>query len=213
MSISAVQGSDEWYAARLGKVTSSRIADMMARTKTGWGASRANYMAELVAERLTGNRTETYESPAMRRGKEMEADAAAAYAFLKDADLSPIGFVDHPMISWAGASPDRLVGKRGLLEIKVPNTATHLDTLLGAAIDGTYLKQMQWQMACTGRDWCDWVSFDPRLPARMQLFVQRVKRDDDVIATIEGCAVVFLGELAAKVEKLEKLYDERSAAA
>jgi putative phage-type endonuclease len=212
MSLELVQGTEEWYAARLGKVTSSRIADMVARTKSGWGASRANYMAELVAERLTGKPTEGFQSAAMRRGKDVEPDAMSAYAFYTDATLATVGFVPHPSIAMAGASPDRLVDDDGLVEVKCPNTATHIDTLLGASIPGEYVKQMQWQMACTGRAWCDWVSFDPRLPELMQLSIHRIVRDQAMIDELEAAARVFLHEVAAKVAALRARFDQAEAA-
>src|SRR5690606_6597640 len=143
--------------ARLGRVTASRIADVTAATRNGWGASRANYKAELVAERLTGQPAQRFISGAMQHGIDTEPDAILAYEFFTDQTVEPVGFVDHPTIAMSGASPDGLIGDDGLVEVKCPNTATHLDTLLGGAIPDKYLKQMQWQMACTGRQWCDFV--------------------------------------------------------
>lgn len=197
------QGSEEWHKLRLGKVTASRIADLLARTKTGWGASRKNYEAQLIAERLTGERDETYKSPEMERGNEVEAEARQAYEFFNDVTISDSSFVDHPTIEMSGASPDGEVEEDGLIEIKCPNTATHLATLLGASIKGVYLKQMQWQMACTGRKWCDFVSYDPRMPAHLRLHVQRIERDDDFIEEVENEVRVFLDGIAEKLEKLE----------
>jgi putative phage-type endonuclease len=202
-----IQGSPEWFAARLGKVTASRMADLMARTKTGWGASRANYMAELLVERLTGQPADGYESPAMRWGTEQEPFARAAYEFRTDADVALAGFVDHPGIAASGASPDGLVGEDGLLEIKCPNTATHIETLLSGSIPQKYFDQMQWQMACTGRAWCDFASFDPRLPESMRLWVQRVQRDAARIAELEAAVRDFLAELDAKEAALRARYE------
>lgn len=200
------QGSPEWFALRLGKVTASRIADMLAKTKSGWGAGRANYLAELVAERLTGVTTDSYTSAAMQRGSETEPDARAAYEFHADVEIVPAAFVPHHSIGMAGASPDGLVGDDGLVEIKCPLTATHIDTLLGGSVPGKYVLQMQWQMACTRRAWCDFVSYDPRLPEAMRLFVRRVKRDDVQIADLEREVTIFLTEVAHKVSELERLY-------
>ena len=152
-----VQGSEEWFAARLGKATASKVADIVARTRSGYAASRANYMAQLVAERLTGNVAESFTNDAMRWGIDQEPAARRAYEFYVGAEVTEIGFVTHPEIGMSGASPDGLVGDDGLVEIKCPNTAKHIDTLLGKAIEGKYLTQMQWQMACTGRQWCDFV--------------------------------------------------------
>lgn len=206
------QGSPEWLELRRGKATASRIADVIARTKTGWGASRANYMAELIAERLTGVVVEGYTNAAMQWGKDQEPHARAAYEFLTNEAVEQAAFVAHPTIAMAGASPDGLVGADGLVELKCPNTATHLDTLLGAAIEGKYITQMLWQMACTGRAWCDWVSFDPRLPDAMQLYVQRVHRDDKMIAELEQHVRDFLREVDEKVSALNRRYGERAAA-
>lgn len=200
------QGSPEWFAARLGKVTASRVADVVAKTKTGWGASRANYMAELIAERLTGETAASYTNAAMQWGVDKEPDARAAYEFRTDAAVVAVGFVPHPAIAMSGASPDGFIGEDGLLELKCPNTSTHIDTLLGQTGATKYLTQMQWQMACTGRAWCDFVSYDPRLPEAMRLFIARVKRDDRLINELEHHVREFLTELEAKVTALTKSY-------
>lgn len=208
-----VQGSPEWFAARLGKVTASRVADVVARTKTGWGASRHNYMAELLVERLTGNvAAPTYTNAAMQWGTDQEPFARAAYAMMTDCDVLPIGFAQHPTIAMAGCSPDGAVSDDGLVEFKCPNTSTHVETLLGGSLDGKYIKQVQWQMACTGRAWCDWVSFDPRLPASMQLFIQRVPRDNGMIAALEKDVTEFLAELNQKLAALRDRYEMQAAA-
>jgi len=206
------QGTEAWFAARLGKVTASRVADVIAKTKTGWGASRANYMAELIAERLTGVPAESYVNAAMVWGTATEPQARAAYSFYADVDVTEVGFIEHPSISLTGASPDGLVGTDGLVEFKCPNTATHIDTLLGEPVPGKYYTQMQWQLACTGRHWCDWVSYDPRLPGSMQLFVQRVPRDDTMIASLEKLVAEFLAEIDARVRALRSRYEQKAAA-
>lgn len=212
MSESFIQGSDAWHQIRLGRVTASRVAEVIARTKTGYGASRANYMAELVAERLTGQPAERFTNAAMAWGTEKEPDARAAYVFMRDADVAEVGFVAHPRIAMTGASPDGLVGGDGMVEIKCPMTASHIETLIGQAVPGKYVTQMQWQMACAGRAWCDFVSFDPRMPAEMQLFVRRVHRDETMIAELEREVSAFLAELDAKVAQLTALYGAREAA-
>lgn len=206
------QGTDDWQALRLGKVTASRIADLMALTRTGWGTSRTNYMAELVAERLTGVKSEGFSNAAIKWGLEMEPQARDAYVFFADADVTQIGFVDHPRIAMTGASPDGLVGDAGLVEIKCPLTATHIETLLTASVREKYLFQMQWQMACTGRQWCDFVSYDPRMPERMRYFCQRMPRNDRLIADLERQVSEFLREVADKVAALQAKYPERIAA-
>ncbi len=202
-----VQGSLEWLKERAGKVTASRVADVVARTKSGWGASRANYMAQLIAERLTGEVAESYTNAAMQWGIEQEESARTAYEFFTNATVDPAPFVPHPSIAETGASPDGYVGDVGLVEIKCPNTATHIDTLLGATVPAKYVTQMQWQMACTGRQWCDFVSFDPRMPGSMNIWIERVKRDDEMIASLESDVGEFLSELRDKVARLRAQYD------
>jgi len=201
-----VQGSPEWFAIRCGKVTASRVADVLAKTKTGWGAGRANYAAELIAERLTKTTAPSFTNAAMQWGTDQEPIARQAYALRHGLDVAEIGFVDHPEVSMSGASPDGLVGSDGLVEIKCPNTATHLDTLLSETVPGKYITQMQWQMACTGRDWCDFVSFDPRLPESMALFVKRVARDVSHILELEAEVGAFIWEIDEKVARLTERY-------
>ena len=207
------QGTPEWHAARCGKVTASRVADVIAKTKTGYGASRANYMAELIAERLTGAQADRFTNGAMQWGTEKEPEARAYYEFVTDRAVELVGFVEHPNLNMCGASPDGLVGDDGLVEIKCPNTATHIDTLLGQAVPTKYVTQMQWQMACTGRQWCDFVSYDPRLPDSMRLFVQRVERDQAAIDDMSGEIIAFLVELDGKVSALRSRYEPTQEAA
>jgi len=206
------QQSAEWFAIRLGKVTASRVADVIARTQKGYAASRANYAAQLVAERLTGTAAESYSNAAMEWGNVQEPEARIAYEFLRNTPVEQVGFVPHPKILMTGASPDGLVNVDGLVEIKCPNTATHIDTLCGGAIPGKYQVQMLWQMACTGRKWCDFVSYDPRLPETMQLFVKRLDRDDARIAELEAEVATFLVEVDATVAQLTSLYGLPAAA-
>ena len=205
------QRSDEWFAARCGKVTASALYKVMAKTKTGWGADRTNYAAQLVTERLTGRPADSFTNAAMQWGIDTEAQARMAYAFHADENPVEIGFLDHPRIAWSGASPDGLVGLDGMIEIKCPNTATHIATLDGAPIDRKYLYQMQWQMACAERDWCDFVSFDPRLPPAMQLHTRRVERDDELLGELETAVTEFLAEVAETVARLEARYMKEAA--
>jgi len=206
------QRSDEWFLARCGKVTASRIADLLARTKSGYGASRANYMAELLTERLTGQPIERYSNAAMEWGTMNEPAARAAYEISQGVIVEEVGFILHPSIADSGASPDGLIDECGLVELKAPNTATHIDTLLSEAVPDKYVKQMQWQMACADRHWCDFVSFDPRLPSQMQIFVKRVKRDQKMIEEMEAEVRAFLRELEEKVRELELRYIRKDAA-
>lgn len=207
------QRSPEWFAARAGKVTASRVADVIAKTKSGPSASRATYMGELIAERLTGTCTEKFTNAAMQWGTDTEEEARAAYQFETTTLVALAEFVTHPKIAMSGASPDGYIGDDGLLELKCPNSATHIDTLLGQSVPGKYITQMQWQMACTGRKWCDFASFDPRLPETMRLHIQRVQRDDKMIAELETAVVEFLSEVDAKVAALRARYEPVRVAA
>ncbi|HEX5508450.1 MAG TPA: YqaJ viral recombinase family protein [Pseudolabrys sp.] len=206
-----IQGSDEWRALRLGKVTASRVADVIAKTKSGYSASRANYAAQLIAERLTGVVAESYTNAAMEHGTATEPEARCAYEFYEGVSVQQVAFVPHPTIELAGCSPDGLVGTDGLVEIKAPNTATHLDTLLGQSVPGKYETQIQFQMACTGRTWCDFVSYDPRLPEHMRLFVRRVHRNEPRIRELESEVTAFLAEITAKLAQLNSVYGQRAA--
>jgi putative phage-type endonuclease len=211
MSEMIEQGTDAWRALRVGKVTASRVADIVRRTKTGYSTTRANYMAELIAEKLTGVPAPHFQSDPMRWGTEQEPNAKSAYEFKTALEVVPVGFVIHPTIRDSGASPDGYVGAEGLIECKCPLTATHIDTLLSGKIDPDYITQMQWQMACTGRQWCDWVSYDPRMPESLKLFVERVERDQERIDELEAAVLGFLDELAKKLAQLIA-YQQRQAA-
>lgn len=205
--IDCEQGSPEWHEARCGRVSASRIADIVARTKSGPSASRATYLGEIIAERLTGRTAPSYTNAAMQWGNEQEPAARALYEMETSHEVVEIGTVIHPDIDWACASPDGLIkDTKGLVEIKCPNTATHINTLLGGAIDKRYITQMQWQMECTGYAWCDFVSFDPRLPTNMQLHIQRVERDNKLIGELIEEVRLFLIEVDARIEGLTNLY-------
>lgn len=206
------QGSAEWFEARLGKVTASRVADIIAKTKSGYSTSRANYAAQLIAERLTGKREESFTNAAMQWGTDKEPEARAAYAFRTDQDVTEVPIVAHPTIAMSAASPDGLVGDEGMVEFKCPNTATHLDTLQSETVPGKYITQMQWQMACTGRQWCDFASYDPRLPESMRLFIKRVPRDDAMIEDLEKEVSAFLSEIEERVSFLLARYGTAEAA-
>jgi len=203
------QRSPEWLEARRGKVTASRVADIVAKTKAGYSTSRANYMAEIVVEILTGSATDFYQNSAMLWGTNTEPLARASYEALTGELVEEVGFVPHPTIAMSGASPDGLVGDSGLIEIKCPNTSTHIETVLGQDVPSKYMAQMQWQMACTGRSFCDFVSYDPRLPEEMQIFVKRVQRDEEMIKTLEEEVSKFLSEVTVKIDQLKKLTGDK----
>lgn len=204
------QGSEEWFNARLGKITSSRVSDVMAKTRSGYGASRKNYMMELLCQRLTGRREEGFTSAAMQRGIDLEPLARSAYELHCGEIVQETGFVIHPHYNDIGASPDGLVGDFGLVEIKCPNTAQHVSCIQSGEPDSKYWWQMQCQMFCTDRKWCDFASFDDRMPEELQIFVCRVERDDQAISEMLDECLEFIGEL----NKLEgEMRGKMSAAA
>lgn len=211
--MSEEQGTEGWFADRLGKVTASRLADVLAKTKTGYSASRNNYMTQLVLETITQTRAESYTNLAMAWGTEQEPFARAAYEAKTGQMVEEVGFLPHPTIALAGASPDGLVGDDGMVEIKCPSTSTALECWLtqsqgGNPVDGKYFAQMQWQMRCADRSWCDYVVFDPRMPAKAQLFVTRVERDEEWLKNAEEEVTKFLVEMQAKVETLKTIIGE-----
>lgn len=199
------QGTPEWFAARMGRVTASRIADIIARTKSGPSASRQAYAVQLALERITGQREEGFTSAAMRRGTELEAEARASYEAERGELVQEVGLIDHPTIAMAGASPDGMVGGDGLLEIKCPDSKQHLEYLRLQTVPAKYKPQVQWQMACTGRAWCDFASYDPRFPEGLQLHIVRVQRDAEYIAELETEVTAFLSEVEQIVADIEQM--------
>jgi putative phage-type endonuclease len=197
------QRTEEWFAARLGNVTASRIADVMMKPTT---AGYQNYRAQLICERLTGNPTETFTSAAMQHGTDTEPQARAFYEMETGLDVVEVGFIPHPTIAGSGASPDGLVSTDGLVEIKCPQPAEHIRALSGGAIKRGYVLQMQWQMACTEREWCDFVSFNPALPPEMQMHIQNVKADAELQAEISEAVAAFLAEVEATTDQLTNKY-------
>lgn len=199
------QGSPEWKAARAGKVTASCIEQVLAKIKTGEAAARRDYRAQLVAEIVTGTPADDgYINAEMQWGIDNEILARGAYQVAKDADVDPVGFVLHPTIARAGASPDGLVAD-GLVEIKCPKTATHLTYLLDGLVPAKYQPQMLWQMACAEAPWCDFVSYDPRLSTELQLFKVRFPRDDARIKEMETEVEKFLAEVDSLLAQLGKI--------
>lgn len=203
------QRTDEWFAARCGKVTASRLADVMAKTKSGYSASRQNYMAELICQRLTGKLQDGFSNAAMQRGTELEPVAREMYVLNQfDAHVTETGFVEHPSINGFGASPDGLVNHDGLLEIKCPNTWTHIETIKTGKPARKYLLQMHAQMMCTGRKWCDFVSYDDRLPPDLAYFETRVHLDESLVKEISDELSSFLSELDSEIESIRNIAKE-----
>ncbi len=197
------QGTAEWFNERIGKVTASRVADILATIKTGESASRANYRWQLVCERLTGLKEETYTNTSMETGTEREPLARAAYEHLKGVFVTEVGFIPHPNIEMAGASPDGIV-EDGLIEIKCPGQNAHGQTLLSKKAPTKYIPQMQMQMASTNTNWCDFVSYNPTFPDHLQLVVVRVARDPEYILNMEAEIIKFLAEVDETVELLNR---------
>ena len=197
------QRSDDWFNARLGKVTASRLADVLATIKTGESASRRNYRIQLVCERMTKKKADGFQNEHTERGIELEPIAISSYEALQGVFVEPVGFVIHPTIKMSGASPDGLVGDDGQIEVKCPTPANHIDTILSGKPPSKYIPQMQWQMACTGRKWCDFVSYSAEFGNEdCSLFVTRVFRDNDFIAEAEKAVIQFLDEVDKQILQL-----------
>ena len=198
------QRTDEWYAARCGSLGASQLNEALATTKNGWGASRENLKNRIIAERLTGQPSETFQNDAMIWGVETEDAARKAYEAATGVFVDEMGIAYHPVLKHTHASPDGLVGEDGLIEIKCPKSTTHVETLRVKKAPSKYINQMMWQMRCTDRQWCDFVSFDPRLPSHLQLFVVRVDRDEAIIADLEAKVAEFLTEVEKEIERLNE---------
>ena len=205
--VAVQQGTEEWHQLRLGKVTASRVADILAKTKTGPSASRQNYLIELALQRTTGIIQESYSNSAMEWGTLTEPQARVAYEVRTNNFVDQVAFIEHPSIDWFGCSPDGLVSDRGLVEIKCPNSTTHWEYFKYNRPPQKYVIQMQAQMAVTSRDWCDFVSFDPRMPERSQLLVVRIDRDEDFITEMEAEIKQFLSEVEVEVNLMKGIKD------
>ena len=208
--ITLQQGSAAWLEYRLGNVTGSRVADALSvltrKSKTGEkgesSAARRKYLIELVCERLTGRATDHYVSPAMDWGTENEKYARAAYEVVTGNEVDLVGIAVHPTIPHFMASPDGFIGEDGIFEAKCPNTETHIQYLMDDVVPPEYVPQLLAEMACSGRKWADFMSFDPRLPVKLQVFIKRLERDDEQIAEMEAGVIQFLAEVDALTEKL-----------
>lgn len=209
------QRSPEWYQARCGKVTASRVSDVIARTQKGWGAARAKYMEQLIAERLTGCTQDMRQVRSLDRRIEMEPDARIAYSFYSGNEVELVGFIQHPTIEHAGASPDGHISTNGMLEIKCLDAATHIRLLEGDdSVILDYLPQMNFGMACGGRQWCDFESYCPQIQdENLKVYIRRIERDNDVIEKLESAVKDFLAEIDTRIAKLINLHSPKSEAA
>ena len=205
-----LQRTDEWFEKRRGKVTASRVGDVVLRQKNGsFYAKREDYKNQLICEILTGNIVSSITSAAMQHGIDTEDEAFDVFKKTMWMDVTKADFVVHPTILRSGASPDGYIGDEGLLEIKCPKSQTHIETLRRGTYDPQYVPQMQWQMACTGRKWVDFVSYDPRLPEAYRLFVDRIERDDLWIAQANEMVEQFLREVDEEIAKLTNEYEAK----
>jgi len=201
-----LQGSEEWRQARCGSVGASDAPSVVRRTKTGYSADRESLMANKVLERLTNTPVEIYKTAAMLQGTAREPEARLLYSMVRGVEVEEVGLITHPSIKGSHASPDGCVGTNGLIEIKAPLPAKHLDTLITETISNDHMVQMMWQLSCTGYPWCDYVSFNPDFPPAMQMWIKRVHRDAALIAELEREITTFIRELEAKVDKLSRRY-------
>ena len=203
--MNAPQGSEAWLLARVGRCTASRFADVLAKIKTGEASSRRNYRLQLVTERLTGRPVEGYKNAAMEWGSEQEPNARDAYEARTGALVDVSEFIRHPEVEWSGCSPDGLLGDDGVLEIKCPYVSTvHVETLLAGGYPSDHRAQIQGSLWVTGRRWCDFVSFDSRMPEHLQLYVFRVERDEAYIAMLAEEVRRFLVEVESLTAQLMK---------
>ena len=201
-----LQGTLEWRQARCGSIGASDAPRVVRRTKSGYSADRDSLMASKVLERLTDTPVEIFKTAAMAQGTEREPEARILYELVKGVEVEQVGIVPHPSIKGSHASPDGLVTETGLVEIKCPQPAAHMDTLMGETISEAHVVQMHWQMACTGSQWCDYVSFNPDFPPAMQVWIRRVYRDAKFIAELEREIIQFIREVDQRVDKLSRRY-------
>lgn len=202
------QRTDEWFAARLGKVTASRVSDVLAKIKTGEAAVRRNYKMQLATERLTGQKTDSYINQAMQDGIDREDTARQIYEIVRDIKVEQVGFIDHPTIKMSGCSPDGLLPDNGILEIKCPIETTHTTNLLERKLPSRYLPQVQWQMACAGADYANFVSYNPNFEPKLQLIYVEVERDNEYIEMLEEEVTTFITEVDDVINQLRELTKE-----
>lgn len=196
------QGSPEWLALRCGKVTASRFADVLSKGKgSAPSKTRQSYLYELAAERITGLTQDSFTNSYMQWGTETEPNARAYYELDQNVTTETVAFI--MMNNDIGASPDSLVGEDGLLEIKCPKTTTQIERVLTGTFPSEYQAQVQGQLWVSGRQWCDFVSFDPRINSDKKYFKIRVQRDEEYIKNLETEVTKFVEELHALVKKLE----------
>jgi putative phage-type endonuclease len=200
--MNAPQQTEGWLLERCGCATASRFSDVMAKIKTGEAATRRKYRIQIVTERLTNRPTPSYQNAAMMWGTQTEPEARMAYEAERGVIVHETGFIKHPVIAFCGASPDGLIGDDGMLELKCPESTTHMEWMEGGKAPSEHIPQIQGQLAVTGRQWVDFASYDPRFPDGLQLFIVRVMRDDAYIQELEAGVMGFLSEVDSMIVKL-----------
>ncbi|QEE11715.1 YqaJ viral recombinase family protein [Bartonella krasnovii] len=200
------QRTAEWFQARLGKVTASNVYNVLSKTAKGMPTSKyEDYKIKLMTERLTEEISQSYITPAMQWGIDYEEDPLREYAFIYDTEVTRCGFIQHPTIQMAGASPDGLIGEDGLIEIKCPQSSNHLRFFIDGNIKSEYYAQMQFQMACTGRKWCDFMSYNPNFVGKstgLRMKIKRINRDEEQIEQINQAVEIFLAEIDQEMQKI-----------
>ena len=203
------QGSPEWMALRIGKIGGSRVADVLTEGRSGAESlTRRKYKNELIRERLTGRKLDTYKTPAMQRGIDLEPMARAWYEVKYNTFVDQVAIVLHPSINGGQCSPDGIVeATNSLIEIKIPNPENHLDNILtGGKQLEQYYDQVQWQLACMPeKEFCDLVSYDPEMPDHLQGFVKRIYRDDKYIQAMQNAVIAFLSDIETIVNNLKEI--------
>lgn len=212
MIIEVEQGTPEWLQMRCGMGTGSGIGKAIKRigkseknpNGTKYSADREKYLMEVVCERLTGRATEHYVTDAMLWGIEHEPIAREEYGMARGCDVDPGKFAIHDRMKWFGSSSDGLVGEDGCIEIKCPTSLTHLQWVIDGVVPDEHIDQMKAAMSCYNRQWCDFISYDPRMPKDLRLFVRRLERDEPMIVEMEQEVEKFLAEVDVLLDTIKK---------
>lgn len=203
--MNAPQGTADWLRDRAGHVTASRFKDVLAKIKSGESASRAKYRLQLVTERLTGMPVEGYKNAAMQWGNDTEAEARMIYEMETGEIVQEVSFIKHPAIEWCGASPDGLIKADGMVEIKCPFESTVHVLTLQDGMPNEHMAQIQGNLWINGRAWCDFISYDPRLPPGLRLHKQRIERDEKFISNLTAEVAQFLAEVKVQQQRLMEM--------
>ena len=200
-----IQGSEDWFKVRMGKITASKLSDLMKKTKYGESTYKTRLRMELAIERITGKSTNTFMNQAMHDGVEREPDARTLFEAMTGKEVALCGSFDHPEIVNTSASPDGLLrGENATLELKCPTHVTHCRNILSETLDARYQHQVQWQIACTESDYAYFASYHPDFPPELRLKVVKVEKDDKLIAEIEEAVREFDIEVEGLINDIKK---------